>query len=133
MAVERDEAQAFVESYGRTWEAWDIAGFVDLFTEDAVYVDHPTEETVVGSEALTRYVIGEKEAQGEVSVRMGTPVIDGDRVVAEFWALTTNAGEEASIAGCLLARLNGRGRCSHFREYWFEIEGHATAPAGWGT
>jgi hypothetical protein len=36
MSISRDIATAFVEAYGRTWDAWDIRGFCDLFTEDVV-------------------------------------------------------------------------------------------------
>ena len=42
-------------------------------------------------------------------------------------------GEEATIAGCLIAQLDkADGRCTHFREYWFDIEGHLPAFDGWG-
>lgn len=129
MSADREAAIAFVEGYGRTWESWDIEGFVDLFTEDVVYVDHPTEETVAGREALERYVRKEQDQQGAVGVRMGEPVVDGPRVTAEFWA----TGERATIAGCLIALLRSDGRCSDFREYWFEIEGSALPRDGWGT
>jgi ketosteroid isomerase-like protein len=129
----REQATAFVHGYGRTWEAWDITGFVDLFSDNVVYVVHPTEEPVVGREALTRYVQKEHAEQGTVSVRMGNPVVEGDHVVAEFWVTATNGGEEATIVGCLIAQLDrADGRCTHFREYWFDIEGHASAFSGWG-
>ena len=129
----RKRASAFVNGYGSTWERWDIAGFVALFSEDVVYVVHPTEETVVGREALTRYVQKEQAAQGEVSIRMGRPVIEGDRVAAEFWVTATSQGDEATIAGCFVAQLNPTdGRCRTFREYWFDIEGHVGAFNGWG-
>ena len=132
MTVDRDRASAFVEGYRRTWETWDIEGFVGLFDDEVVYVAHPTEEKFVGKDALTRYVLKEKDAQGAVRVRMGEPIVDGDRVVAEFWVLATNDGEEASIAGCLIARLDASGRCVQFREYWFDIDGHAAPPTCWG-
>ena len=133
MSVSRERAVAFVAGYGSTWERWDVAGFVDLFSDDVVYVVHPTEETVVGREALARYVQKEQTEQGEVSVRMGRPIIEGNRVVAEFWVTAANRGEQATIAGCLIAQLNPtEGRCTHFREYWFDIAGHAGAFDGWG-
>ena len=134
MSISRDIATAFVEAYGRTWNAWDIRGFCDLFSEDVVYVAHPTQETVTGRAALQRYVEKEQREQGEVAVRMGTPLIDGDQAVAEFWVTATNGGAQATIAGCLIARLrNEDGRCNHFREYWFDIEGHTDPGPGWGT
>ena len=133
MSASRARAVAFVDGYGSTWARWDVAGFVALFSDDVVYVVHPTEETVVGREALTTYVEKEQAEQGEVSVRMGRPIIERNRVVAEFWVTATNREERATIAGCFIAQLNPTdGRCTHFREYWFDIEGHAGAFNGWG-
>jgi hypothetical protein len=88
---------------------------------------------VVGSEDLRRYLEKEQAEQGEVLVRMGEPLVDGDQVMAEFWVTATAGGEEASIAGCLIARLDDSGRCTQFREYWFDLEGHRPPFNGWGT
>jgi hypothetical protein len=107
----RERAAAFVESYGHAWEIWDFDAFLDLFSDDVVYVAHATQETVVGRVALARYIRKEAADQGQASVRMGSPVIDGDRVAAEFWVTRTNAGEKWTTAGCLIARLGPHGRC----------------------
>jgi hypothetical protein len=127
----REKAMAFVERYGRAWQDWDLAGFVDLFSADVVYVAHPIDETVVGLPALAAYVEKEARVQGEVRVRMGSAVIDGDRVSAEFWVVSSGA-PAATIVGCLLARLDPDGRCSRFREYWFDVEGAHPSFDGWG-
>ncbi len=92
---------------------------------------HPTDETIIGRPALARYLEKEAAQQGAVRVRMGLPVIDGDRVAAEFW-VTCNDGPGATIAGCLIASLEPDGRCSRFCEYWFDIEGTTPSYAGWG-
>jgi ketosteroid isomerase-like protein len=131
-SISRESAAAFVESYGRTWESWDFSGFVDLFSEDVVYVAHATEETVVGREALASYIRKEADDQGEATVRMGTPIIDGDRVAAEFWVTRRNRGADWTTTGCFIARLGPDGRCDAFREYWFDVEGHTSAYEGWG-
>jgi hypothetical protein len=134
MSISRWAATAFVEAHGRTWNAWDTTGFCELFSEDTVYVAHPTEETVTGRAALERYVEKEKREQGAINVRMGTPLIGGEQVVSEFWVTATNNDAQATIAGCLIARLHSEdGLCSHFREYWFDIEGHKDPGPGWGT
>jgi hypothetical protein len=95
-------------------------------------VAHPTDETVLGRDALARYVRKEAGMQGEVSVRMGQPLIDGAHVAAEFWVTATSGREQTTIAGCLIARLGPDGRCRFFREYWFDVEGHADPYDGWG-
>jgi ketosteroid isomerase-like protein len=95
-------ATAFVEGYGRTWGNWDFDGFVDLFKDDVVYVEHPVNETIVGREAMERYIRREQAEAGTVHVRMGKPIVDGDRVAAEFWtAMSNRDGEPAeTLAGC---------------------------------
>jgi hypothetical protein len=72
MTVSRGMATAFVEGYGRTWGSWDFDGFVDLFKDDVVYVEHPVNETVVGREAMGRYIRREQAEAGTVRVRMGS-------------------------------------------------------------
>jgi ketosteroid isomerase-like protein len=131
-SVSRENAVAFVDAYGRTWESEDVPGFVDLFSEEVVYVAHATEETVVGRAALASYLRKEDAEQGEVRVRMGDPVIEGDRVAAEFWVTATSGNGAATIVGCFIARLAEDGRCASFREYWFDVEGHKGAYEGWG-
>jgi ketosteroid isomerase-like protein len=133
MSISREAGAAFVEGYGRTWESWDVDGFAGLFSDDVVYVVHPTDETVVGGEALGRYLRKEEAEQGAVSVRMGKPMVDGDKVVGEFWVTRRDRASEETFAGCFIARLDpANGRCIHFREYWFDIEGHARPYVGWG-
>jgi ketosteroid isomerase-like protein len=128
----REDAVAFVEAYGRTWESWDFSGFVDLFSEDVVYVAHATEETVVGRNALAGYIRKEAEDQGRAKVRLGRPVIEGDRVAAEFWVTRSSEGQDWTTAGSFIAQLGPDGRCIVFREYWFDVEGHLQAYEGWG-
>jgi ketosteroid isomerase-like protein len=132
LSLNRENATEFVERYGQTWESWDVEGFVDLFSDNIVYVAHP-QETVVGRDALRRYFRKEEAEQGCVSVRMGGAIVERNHVVAEFWVTAKNRGEEATIAGCLISQLDRvDGRCTHFREYWFDIEGHVPAFDGWG-
>jgi ketosteroid isomerase-like protein len=118
---------------GRTWESWDLPGFVALFSDDVVYVEHPTDETVVGREAMAHYIRNEQIEQGVASVRMGKPIVDGDQVAAEFWAKMTNGEVAGTLIGCFIAQLDPRdGRCTHFRQYWFDVDGHRSAYRGWG-
>jgi predicted SnoaL-like aldol condensation-catalyzing enzyme len=128
---DRDAAAAFVDSYGRTWEGWDVESFAALYSDGVVYVAHP-QETITGRKALCAYFVKEQDEQGEVSVRMGKPVIDGDRVAAEFWVTATKGAEESAFTGCFIARLDETGLCTYFREYWFDLDGHVDAYAGWG-
>jgi hypothetical protein len=123
-----ERAERFVRRYGEAWQAWDLNGFVELFVEGVTYVVHP-DEIVEGRAALRRYFEKEAAAQGNVAVRMGMPLIDGNRVMTEFWV----TADDASIAGCLIAHLDEAGACTRFREYWFDLEGSRSPFDGWGS
>jgi hypothetical protein len=92
--IERERAARFVEAYGHAWETWDFSAFVDLFSDDVVYVAHAMQETVVGRAALASYIRNEAADQGRASVRMGIPAVDDDHVAAEFWVTRTNEDED---------------------------------------
>jgi ketosteroid isomerase-like protein len=133
VTLDRETAMAFVEAYGQTWQSWDFDAFVDLFKDDVFYVEHPTDETVIGREQMAAYIRAERDYQGAATVRMGNPIVDGDQVVAEFWATMTQAAQERTLIGCFIALLDPTdGRCAHFRQYWFETNGHASPFPGWG-
>jgi hypothetical protein len=98
-----------------------------------VYVAHATQPPVVGRAALAGYVRNEAAEQGAVQVRMGTPVVDGDRVAGEFWVTAATGADPTTLVGSFIARLTPDRRCSRFREYWFHVEGEAMpAYDGWG-
>jgi ketosteroid isomerase-like protein len=132
--IDRQMAQRFVDRYKQVWEDWDVDGWVDLFSDDAVYYEHPTDETLVGSEQLAEYLRKEHSEEGQASVRMGEPIVDGDKLVVEFWAtMIRDDGERATLTGCMIARLDpSDGRCVHYRQYWFELDGHVAPFDGWG-
>ncbi len=99
--MDREKAVAFVEGYGRTWQTWDFEGFADLFADDVVCVEHPTDETVVGRGQILDYIRREQLAAGVVAVRMGMPIVEGDCVVGEFWTTMSKPGEQATLIGAL--------------------------------
>jgi hypothetical protein len=127
--IGRKDAAAFAEAYGRAWERRDVAGFLG---DEVVYVAHATQETVVGRTALASYLRKESAEQGDVNVRMGSPLMDGDRLAAEFWVTATTGSRRATIVGCFVAQLSPEARCEHFREYWFDVEGRTNPYEGWG-
>jgi ketosteroid isomerase-like protein len=136
VSLTAEQATAFVDGYGKAWEDWDLDGFVDLFSDDVVYVEHPTDETVTGRAEMERYIRKEQAEQGAAKVRMGRPMVEGDKVVAEFWATMSNRKGEAAgtLMGCFIARLDpADGRCANFRQYWFDVEGVFDPSDEWGT
>jgi hypothetical protein len=70
--------------------------------------------------------------QSEVKVRMGQPVIEGDRVIVEFWTRMRAGGELLTHPGCLLMRFDDEGLCTDLREYWQSLPELRDLWPGWG-
>jgi uncharacterized protein (TIGR02246 family) len=108
----------WIETYRKAWETRDTALVLTLFTEDASYRSNPFEEPHVGQEGIRAYWEGVTGVQRDAAVKMGRPFVDGDRVAVEWWSTMVSEGEEVTLPGCLLLRIEPDGRCSDLREYW---------------
>ena len=124
--------RAWVEEYGRAWREKDAGAVVELFTEDAEYRSSPFREPNVGSDGIHDYWTRATSTQEDADVRMGTPIVAGDRVVVEWWTTMRDGGEVITLPGCLLLRFAPDGRCAALREYWHVEPGLHEPHPGWG-
>src|SRR2546430_5155403 len=97
-------AKRWAEGYQRAWEANDPDAAAALYAPDCVFRSAPFREPEPPID-YTRRVFPEARAEG---VRFGEPVEEGDRAAVEWWAtLVTPAGEEQTLAGCSVLRVDG--------------------------
>jgi len=128
--VNHDEVQAWLDSYVAAWAAYDPAAIGDLFTEDAVYRYHPSDDGFVGRDAIVRAWL---EPSGDASTRdePGTweahyePfTVNGDRAVAIGWSRYFTDASKATVQNLwdnvYLLEFGPDGRCSSFTEYFVE-------------
>lgn len=124
----------WIAAYGRVWEERDADGAAALFSDNAVYRDHPLGEPHTGHDGVRAYWTGVTSAQESVSVRFGAPIVSADerRAAVEFWVTMLNGGEEVTLTGILFLRFAGDGRCEDLREAWHFEAGRHEPPPGWG-
>ena len=120
------------EAYRIAWEEADSEAAASLFTEDSSYRNDIYEEPNRGRTGVAEYWTGVTSVQSDVTVRMGTPFVDGDRAAVEFWTTMKIEGNPVTLAGCLLLLFDEGGLCSDLREYWNFVDGTHQPPAGWG-
>jgi hypothetical protein len=126
--------ELWIDRYRRAWETADDGEAVELFTADASYRSSVFREPYIGSDAIRQYWQRGVGTQREVAVRMGRPVITGDRVAAERWTTMIDPDEgEITLPGCLLLRFAPDGRCQDLWEYWQVQPGRQDPADGWGT
>ncbi len=126
--------QQWVDAYAQAWRDRDADAAAALFTEDAVYRDHPLQEPHRGSGGVRSYWADVTSTQDRVDVRMGRPVgsADGRRAAVEFWVRMLNSGTEVTLIGILFLRFAADGRCEELRETWVFEPGDHAPHEGWG-
>jgi ketosteroid isomerase-like protein len=130
--MDRERAHAWLDGYRRAWEEADTPAVVGLFTSDATYRSHPLRPAHAGHDGIAAYWTQATADQTEVRVRLGDPVVGGDRVGVEWWT-TMHAGRDpVTLVGCLLLTFAPDGRCRSLRECWNLSEKLLDPPADWG-
>jgi uncharacterized protein (TIGR02246 family) len=128
--VTHDDVQAWLDRYVAAWAAYDPAAIGDLFTEDAVYRYHPSDDGFVGRDAIVRAWV---EPSGDASTRdePGTweahyePfTVSGDRAVAigssRYYSDASKSTVQNLWDNVYLLEFGPDGRCSSFTEYFVE-------------
>lgn len=128
------DIHGWLERYRRAWEEADADAAVALFTEDAVYRSSPFCEPHVGTAAIRDYWTHATGRQKERRVLIGTPIVEGNRAAAEWWATFVDPeGEETTLPGILFLRFAADGRCEELREAWSREPGVRPPHHSWGT
>lgn len=126
----RDDVQRWLDRYVAAWAADDAQAIGDLFTDDARYRFHPSDEGFVGRDAIVRSWL---DPSGDASTRdePGTweaeyePfVVGGDRAVAVGWSRYYTDTSKATIRfvfdNAYLLEFGEDGRCRAFTEFYVE-------------
>ena len=122
-------AQEWLNRYVAAWHSYEPEAIGALFSDDVTYRYHPTDEPIVGREAVVASWLRESDEEG-ASTRdePGTydasysPVaVDGDVVVAtgtSSYRETPDGPVTRIYDNCFVMRFADAGRCSDFTEYY---------------
>ncbi len=128
----QEDVKKWAEAYRVAWEQADSEGVATLFADGATYRSNIYEEPHRGHDGIVEYWSGVTSVQSNTTVRMGDPVVAGDRADVEFWTNMDAEGSPSTLAGCLLLDFDDSGKCTALREYWQVAEGTNQPPDGWG-
>jgi hypothetical protein len=129
--MDRSQMNSWVEELRLAWEQADPARAAALFTIDARYHSNPFHPPLIGRTAIEAYWSKATSTQSDVRVRMGRPLLDGDRAVVEWWTVMRNGEAETTDTGALVLAF-ADGLCTNLREYWNMTEAILEPPEGWG-
>jgi hypothetical protein len=126
------DVDTWVERYGRAWETADEEAAADLFSENATYRSNIFEDPHVGRVGVEAYWRQVTSTQQDIRVRMGRPLIQGNRAAVEWWTTMEQDGADVTLPGCLLLVFDDEGKCQSLHEYYVFTEGRLDPPPEWG-
>jgi len=126
-----DDVQAWLDRYISAWAAYDADSIGDLFSLDAHYRYHPSDEGYTGRDAIVR---AWTEPTGDAGTGRDEPgtweahyvpfVVSDDRAVAvgysRYFEDATRAAVRATYDNAYLLEFDADGRCRSFTEFFVE-------------
>jgi ketosteroid isomerase-like protein len=128
-----EEVRRWAAEYRSAWLEADADRVAALFADDATYRSNIYEAPHVGSAGIAQYWRDVTAVQSDVDVHIGSPIVDGERAVVEFWTTMAIEGDPVTLSGSLLLHFRSDGLCTALREYWNFEQGTHTPPMGWGS
>jgi uncharacterized protein (TIGR02246 family) len=132
--VTRDDVQAWLDRYIAAWASYDATAIGDLFTDDAVYRFHPSDDGFVGRDAIVHAWLepdgdaNPRDEPGTWEAHYEPFTVDGDRAVAVGWSRFYTDPSRSTVTdmwdNVYLLEFAAGGRCRRF------VESYVLRPAG---
>jgi len=122
--MDYESFQAWLEAYGRAWEAQDPEASAALYREDALNFETPFDEPMRGVTAIRAYAAEAAAAQKDVKFSADVLAVSGDTGIARWTASFTRvpSGVQVELDGIFLVTFDDADRCHEFREWWHRRE-----------
>jgi len=127
--VTPESVQAWLDAYERAWETYDPEQIAALWTDDAEYRWHPSDEPTVGRDAIVEAWLNpdgnasSRDTPGTFRGEYRPFAVDGDRAVAvgtsTYWKDATRSKVDRVYHNNWLLEFGPDGKCRSFTEwYW---------------
>jgi len=125
-------AARWAEVWQRAWEARDTDAIMALYADGVILSTQPFREPRRGSSSARDYVSHAFSEEERPRVWVGQPVVEGNRAAIEWWAATTENGQEITLVGTSVLRFDSNGLVTEQRDTWNQADGRREPPDGWG-
>ena len=123
-AVEASAVSAWLESYGRAWEARDSSAFVRLFARNVRYHWTPFEPAKEGRAGLSDAFEAATARQEQIAFRASVLAVRDGLSLAHWQCsfVRPRSGRRVRLDGVFLMEFNVERECTLFREWWHSDE-----------
>jgi hypothetical protein len=132
--MDRQGVKAWLEAYVQAWRDNDRSSIAALFTLDAEYRYHPSDDPIRGGEAIAASWLEDPDQPGTWDAWYEPFAVEGDAAVA--FGVSTYFAPDGVVAriydNVFLMRFEEDGRCRAFTEWYVKRQDAARAEPGAG-
>jgi hypothetical protein len=114
--------QDWLDRYVAAWNSYDPAAIAALFSPDCAYRYRPSDDPVIGEDAIVESWLGDPDQAGTYDAEYHPFAVDANRAVAtgwsRYWVGTDQTEVREVYDNCFLIEFDDAGRCKSFTE-WF--------------
>lgn len=124
MSITREAFAAWMEKYGRAWEARDANAAADLYTENGTYQVTPFVEPMQGKVAIFEYWTHVVQTQENIQFGYEILAVTSEHGIARWWASFVIIPQqlETKLEGIFVLAFDDQGKCTHLREWWHKSQ-----------
>jgi hypothetical protein len=111
-----EQIAAWIDGYKTAWRSNDEGDIAALFTADATYRTEPHAEPWRGRDEIVRRWLARRDTPGEADFHWQPVASNGDLSVVQG----ETAYPDRTYSNLWLFRLDERGACTEFTEWWME-------------
>jgi|SRR5215467_10837127 len=124
MGTSREAFAAWIDLYGRAWEARDAKAAAELYAEHGTYQVTPFVEPMRGRVAILEYWT--HVAQTQENIQFGSEILalTPEHGIARWWStfLIVPQQLKTRLDGIFVVTLDEEGKCVQLREWWHKYQ-----------
>jgi len=120
MSMTREAFVAWMEQYGRAWEARDAKAAAALYSENGTYQVTPFVEAMRGRAAILKYWTNVAQTQESVQFGYEILAVTLEHGIARWWASFVIIPQrlKTKLDGIFVIALDEEGKCVRLAEWW---------------
>ena len=115
--MDEKAVRGWIDGYVAAWNSNNPREIASLFADDAEYYTDPYGPPWVGRDAIVEQWLADKDQPGETSFEWQPLVVSADGLAIVTGTTTYPATVYSNL---WVIRLDERGRCTEFTEWWME-------------
>ena len=121
--IDKTSVTVWLQAYVQAWKSYDEKAIGELFSEDAIYIEHPFHKPIHGRAAIVAYWLEAPDQKGTYNGHYEPLLIEGNRAVTQGRSLYFEQDGKTlkkEFDNIFVLHFDEQGRCAEYREWYMQ-------------